>query len=153
MPSTGFIMVRTQTPTQDGVLEALRQGHFYSSTGPVITDLSVVHAKFTRGNRLDTAHNSMGLSQPALSVHCSPCSLITFYAARSGNRIRRETGAKYDVRRDEEMQIDHSTPGELLDGAVYPITKEQVYLRVECQDEQGRVAWSNPIYVADVLDG
>jgi len=34
---------------------------------------------------------------------------------------------------------------------VIPITEEQVFLRVECEDQAGRIAWSNPLYVRDVL--
>jgi hypothetical protein len=38
-----------------------------------------------------------------------------------------------------------------LEEATLPITCEQVYLRVECYDGAGHIAWSNPVYVEDVL--
>jgi hypothetical protein len=34
---------------------------------------------------------------------------------------------------------------------VCSINRDQVFLRVECRDAQGRIAWSNPLFVEDVL--
>ena len=115
-----FVMVRASSLDESSILEAIRKGHFYSSTGPKIADLRVVHQED---------------GQPSLRVHCSPCSTITFHA--SGPRGRRF----------------EAVPGRLLDAAIFPLRAEQVYLRVECRDAQGGVAWSNPIYVGDVLSG
>ena len=71
--------------------------------------------------------------QPALKVRCSPCTEIIFHARASrGRRIVPEAG-------------------KMLDGATWPLKEEQVYLRVECHDGAGGVAWTNPVYVADVL--
>ena len=115
----GFIMVRATDLSEPAILRALRDGHFYASTGPIIVDLRVV---------------TLGEGQAALRVRCSPCADITFYAARSrGHRFV-------------------SPDGGLLDGAVYPLLDDQVYLRIECRDALGRVAWTNPVFVADVLD-
>lgn len=116
----GYVMVRAKSLDESSILEAIRRGHFYSSTGPKIADLRMVH------------HED---GQPSLRVHCSPCSTITFYA--SGPRGRRF----------------EAVPGRLLDAATFPLRAEQVYLRVECRDAQGGVAWSNPIYVGDVVSG
>jgi len=116
----GFVMVRTESPNERSILEALRNGYFYSSTGPKIAGLRVVY-------RRD--------GQPALRVHCGPCTTITFHASGPrGHRFR-------------------APQGEILDTATLPIRPEQVYLRVECADAQGGVAWSNPVYVKDVLGG
>ena len=68
-----------------------------------------------------------------LQVRCSPCQTITFYA--SASRGRRFQAPK----------------GGYLDSATYPLVAEQVYLRVECQDANGGIAWSNPVYLQDVL--
>jgi hypothetical protein len=114
----GFIVVRAERLEEPLILDAIRQGHFYASTGPSILDLRVIR---------------LAGGQPALRVHCSPCHAITFYA----------DGPK--GRRFEALD------GEMLDSAVYPIKAEQVYLRVECQDASGGVAWSNPLFVEDVL--
>lgn len=114
----GFVMVRSPRLDEAHLVEALRQGHFYSSTGPALLDLRVV---------------PLADGAPALCVRCSPCRAITFYGAGpSGHRFKGEAGQP-------------------LDGAIYPVASKQVYLRVECQDAEGRVAWSNPLFVSDML--
>lgn len=113
----GYVMVRAERADEASILEALRQGHFYSSTGPRIDDMRLVR---DADGRL------------SLRVRCSPCRHITFYAC--GPLGRRFTAPE----------------GRSLDGAEYPLREEQVYLRVECQDDAGRTAWSNPIYIADL---
>lgn len=76
-----------------------------------------------------------GNGQPALRVQCSPCESITFYAfGPRGDRCE-------------------ATPGEILDSATFELKPEQVYLRVECRDGRGRIAWTNPVFVEDVLGG
>jgi len=70
---------------------------------------------------------------PCLSVRCSACARIVFHAAGPLGRA-----------------VWPSAHG-MLTGADMPIQADQLYLRVECIDAQGRTAWSNPVYVADVL--
>lgn len=114
----GFVMVRTDNASEAGILRALAEGSFYSSTGPAILDLSLA---------------TMEDGQPALKVRCSPCETIVFHARGSrGRRIVPEEGRA-------------------LDGATWPIKEDQVYLRVECHDAAGGVAWTNPLYVSDIL--
>jgi hypothetical protein len=72
-------------------------------------------------------------AQPALLVRCSPCRYITFYGA--GPTGRRFTAYS----------------GEDISQAVIPIQEAQVFLRVECEDQAGRIAWSNPLYMNDIL--
>ena len=72
--------------------------------------------------------------QLGLRVHCSPCARITFHGkGPSGHRFT-------------------ATDGELLTHATLPIREAQLYLRVECQDSVGRVAWSNPVLLEDILN-
>jgi hypothetical protein len=114
----GFVMVRASRLEEWAILEALRAGDFYASTGPTLSDLRIVSGPD---------------SGPMLQVRCSPCHSITFFASASrGHRF-------------------HAAAGGWLDGAAYPIRPEQVYLRVECRDATGHTAWSNPVYVEDVL--
>lgn len=114
----GYVMVRSRALDESSILQALAQGYFYSSTGPVIEDLRVV-----------TSHHG----QPELYVRCSPCQEIIFYAA--GSRGQRFVAAS----------------GDRLTYARLPIQSEQVYVRVECRDHGSGCAWSNPVYVTDVL--
>jgi hypothetical protein len=71
--------------------------------------------------------------RPTLKVRCSPCAKITFYGAGP-------TGHRFTA-----------APGARLDSATWPLKAEQVYLRVECEDEHGGIAWSNPVYLSDIL--
>lgn len=113
-----FVMVRAASLDERSILQALRQGHFYASTGPRLTDMRIVHDQ---------------VNGPALRVQCSPCRTITFHGVAA-------TGMRFEA-----------PAGAWLDSAALPIKPAQHYLRVECRDDQGGVAWSNPIYVEDVL--
>jgi hypothetical protein len=68
-----------------------------------------------------------------LRVRCSPCRYITFHA--HGPRGHRYAAGA----------------GSAIDWASLRLDLEQRFVRVECQDWAGRVAWSNPIYPADIL--
>jgi hypothetical protein len=65
-------------------------------------------------------------------VQCSPVALIDLM----GN-------GKYSCR-------FAAPPGEALTGASYQLRKGQRYVRVACQDNQGRWAWSNPIFLTEL---
>ncbi|MFO7918940.1 MAG: CehA/McbA family metallohydrolase [Anaerolineae bacterium] len=69
-----------------------------------------------------------------LHVDCSPCQSVTFYAFRS-------KGHRFEAEGDG-----------VLESASYPVREEQLYLRVECLDAAGNVAWTNPIFVRDLLE-
>ncbi|MGO4545837.1 CehA/McbA family metallohydrolase [Paenibacillus sp. 2TAB23] len=68
-------------------------------------------------------------------VECSPCQYIMFKAfpLRGPFHVEREKG-------------------ELMTSGSMVIQKGMSYIRVECVDEKGRVAWSNPIFVADLAE-
>jgi len=68
-----------------------------------------------------------------LNVSCSPCSMITFHAA--GPRGRRFIAPS----------------GETLTSARLEVKPEQVYVRVECQDAAGGIAWTNPVFCANLF--
>jgi hypothetical protein len=109
----GYVMVRATQLNEAGILDALRAGRYYSSSGPRIDDLRLV----------TTAEGG-----PALRVRCSPCQSITFYTA--GPRGVRHVAA----------------PRQAREPPTQPLPREQVYVRVECRDVAGGVAWSNPLY-------
>ena len=93
------------------ILQALRDGMFYSTQGPEIKSISV--------------------EGDDIRVECSPCSRINFIANRyNGHCIRSK---KADLTEGEWKNAK---------GWLIPTT----YFRIECIDEQGRIAWSNPIY-------
>ena len=113
----GFVMVRAATLDEAAILQALRLGHFYASTGPLLADLRLER---------DAEGRLM------LRVLCSPCQSITFYGVGP-------CGCRFIAPR-----------GETLQSAAWPLRDDQVYLRVECEDAEGRIAWSNPVWTGDL---
>ena len=63
-----------------------------------------------------------------MRVRCSPTVAVDFVG--EGPHSRRIT----------------APPGETLAEATYQLDDRQRYVRVVCQDPQGRWAWSNPIF-------
>jgi len=120
-PGRGFVLVRSEDASDQGILAAIREGACYSSMGPTISDLWLVPGS--------------DACAPRLHVRTSPCRSIIFQA--SGPR-----GLRVDAQEDAT-----------IDTAAIEVKADQVYLRVECCDALGRIAWSNPVYVQDLLNG
>ncbi len=78
----GFVMVRAAKLDEAHLLDALRRGAFYASTGPTLMDLSVIPHEEGR----------------ALMVRCSPCRAITFHASGPrGHRFEAPAGQWLDT--------------------------------------------------------
>lgn len=106
----GWVRVNAENNV-DSILEALKNGAFYSSTGPEIYDFWIDDDR--------QAH-----------VKCSPCASVRFFCSERVLRKQfNEDGAPVT-----EMTL------------FLPVPEYFPYLRVEVTDEQGRVAWSNPIF-------
>ena len=71
-----------------------------------------------------------GVTGGTVFVNCSPVREIHFvsYERRGKSHVCR--------------------PGELLCQAQHVLTGDERYVRVECVDDQGRKAWTNPVYVS-----
>jgi hypothetical protein len=110
----GWVQVQSDSLTHTDVVKSLKQGDFYSSSGPEIHDLRV--------------------EDGMLTIECSPCKFIMFKAFP----LRGPFVGNYEN-------------GEPLTVASMTIEAEMEYIRVECVDFDGRVAWSNPVFVADLL--
>jgi hypothetical protein len=114
--------VRAAEKSQDAVLEALRTGSFYGSTGPSIHGVEV-----TDGD---------------VVVRCSPAQAVTLYSGRArgsranAGRLGYPNGAQVLERND--------------DGLITSVRLErpwrQPYGRVEVLDADGRRAWTNPLW-------
>jgi hypothetical protein len=116
--------VRVRERTQSAVLDALREGTFYGSTGPAIESVET-----------DDGH---------VTVRCSPAASVTLYTGRArGARVNAgRLGYPHNARileRDER-------------GLIRAVRLErpfrQPYGRVEVADENGGKAWTNPLWVA-----
>jgi hypothetical protein len=115
--------VKAAERTEAAVLAALRAGSSYSSTGPLIHDVSrddqVVH------------------------VRCTPCRSVTLVSGK-------ETGAAVHAGRlgyrhgGRELECD---PDGLVVHARLEIPPSARHVRVEVADAAGRKAWANPLPV------
>ncbi len=121
---SGFasVWVRVAERTQQAVLDALRTGRFYSSTGPRIESVTVVDG--------------------AVEVRCSPAASVALVAART-------RGAKVNAGR-MGYRSDGRVTAEDDEGRIVAARLERPrslpYGRVEVTHEHGGTAWSNPLW-------
>jgi hypothetical protein len=118
-----WTMVRAAERSQEAVLEALRDGSFYGSTGPEIRTVEV--------------------DDGFVTVACSPAASVTLVSGR-GRGARANAGRlgyQKDARilaRDDRGLITH----------VQLERQFQVpYGRIEVADAEGRRAWTNPLWI------
>lgn len=109
-------------PTLTGVLEALRAGRFYATTGPRIFGVVT--------------------GDDAVEVQCDPCSSVTVvYGVSSGAAVHAgRLGYRYDG------EILAVTSDGMITAARLTLPASARYARVEVTDARGNRAWSNPIW-------
>jgi hypothetical protein len=117
-----WVWARCAERTQAAVLEALREGRFYSSAGPEI--------------------HSLELDDGALTVRCSPVASATLVAGP--RRGARANAGRLGYPHGAEI-LDRDT-----DGAITAARLERPwgagYGRLELEDASGRKAWTNPLW-------
>ena len=108
--------------TAEGVLDALRKGCFYGTTGPRITSVSA--------------------DGGAVEVHCDPCRSVTvMFGVSSGASVHAgRLGYRYGG------EILEATPDGLITAARLNLPETAPYARVEVTDVRGGRAWTNPIW-------
>lgn len=116
--------VRVPEKTQEAVLEALRSGMFYGSTGPEIRDIEV--------------------SDGDVVVRCSPAQAVTLYSGRW--RGARANAGRLGYPNHSEI-IERNDDG-LITAARLFRRYEAPYGRIEVLDRTGNKAWSNPLWTA-----
>ncbi|MCC6790572.1 MAG: CehA/McbA family metallohydrolase [Thermomicrobiales bacterium] len=126
-----WTMVHARERSRAAVLEALEAGRFYATTGPHITELSLTDGKLT--------------------VRCTPARSITVlanppYGARINAGHHELTYRASRLRTSDGQTYEGITDGDLLTGMVVANHPNVRYARVIVEDEQGRRAWSNPIW-------
>ena len=106
----------------DGVLEALRTGRFYGTTGPRITAVSA--------------------GGGSVEVQCDPCrSVVVVFGVSSGAAVHAgRLGYRYGG------EILATTPDGLITAARLDLPETARYARVEVADAHGGRAWTNPIW-------
>ena len=116
-----WTMVRAAERSQEAVLDALRHGSFYSSTGPVIHDLS---------------HDD-----DAVVVTCSPADSVTLVSSRS--RGSRANAGRLGYPHASQI-LERDTNG-LITACRLEKPVLVPYARLEVADAAGRRAWTNPL--------
>ena len=126
-------------------MAALRAGHFYASTGPEILDVRWEPDRGAPGTADEPAGGTV-------SVRCSPVRSITLVAdATKGGRLN--AGAvRHGPARPAPAPRAGTTPkgcsdGSLLTGGEFSLTGKERYARIQVEDELGRRAWTNPLFV------
>jgi hypothetical protein len=149
-----WTVVRAPDRAPASIMGALRAGHFYASCGPEILDVTWEPQE---------GGGPAGADEPAggtVTVRCSPARSITLVAnATKGGRLNAGPfGMALRARRlgHDEMAGEHPRrhrpegviDGDLLTGAVFTLTGAETYARVQVEDERGRLAWTNPLFVS-----
>jgi hypothetical protein len=119
--------VRTAERTQDAVLDALRTGSFYASTGPSIDKVTV--------------------DEIAVTVECSPAASVTLVSSRA--RGARANAGRLGYPKDSEILARDAN------GLITAVRLERPYDvpygRIEVADPLGGRAWTNPLWTAPQL--
>lgn len=108
-------------PTAEGVLDALRTGCFYGTTGPRITAATT--------------------GEGSVEVHCDPCRSVTVvFGVSSGSAVHAgRLGYRYGG------EILDATADGLITAARLSLPEAAPYARVEVTDARGGKAWTNPM--------
>ena len=135
-----WTMAKVAVRTPAALMRALAGGEFYCSTGPVIFDLS-----------WDADAQDSQAPGGIVRVRCSPAKSITLAADGSkGSRI--EAGRFGATRRARRLRtggqlLEGARDGDLLSGADFLLQGTERFVRVQIEDEHGRHAWTNPLFV------
>jgi hypothetical protein len=117
--------VRATERTQAAVLEALRTGAFYGSTGPEIRGVDVTDEE--------------------VLVHCSPAASVTLYSGRT-------SGARANAGRlgypNLSRVLERDDAGSITQVALQRPWDGGKYGRVEVKAADGTKAWTNPLWTA-----
>jgi hypothetical protein len=119
-----WTMVRAADKSQEAVLEALRTGSFYGSTGPEIT--------------------SVEITEDVVSVRCSPAASVTLLAGRA--RGARANAGRLGYPNNSEI-IERDSAG-LITACRLEKPWNTPYGRLEIADAVGRRAWTNAVWIA-----
>jgi hypothetical protein len=121
--SLAWTWVRATERTQEAVLEALRTGSFYSSTGPQIEDLAV--------------------EDGAVEVRTSPARSVTLMTGRTRGASVNEGRLGYSYR----GEVLERSPEGAITAARLAAPRQAPYGRLEVSGADGSTAWTNPLWI------
>jgi hypothetical protein len=117
-----WVWARCDERSREAVLDALRTGCFYSSTGPVVHELE--------------------LSGDTLELRCSAASSVTLLAGKEqGARVN---SGRLGYRYRGEI-LEENDAGEIV-AVRLRLPPRARYGRIEIADARGRKAWTNPLW-------
>jgi hypothetical protein len=117
-----WVWARSAERSGDAVLDALRRGAFYSSSGPRIESLRV--------------------GDDAVEVRCTPAVSVTLVAgAAKGASVH---AGRLGYRHHGSVLAE--APGGEIAGALLERPARAAYGRVEVRDASGRIAWTNLLW-------
>lgn len=119
-----WTMVRAAEKSQEAVLEALRAGSFYGSTGPEIMGVEI--------------------ADDVITVHCSPAASVTLLAGRA--RGARANAGRLGYPNNSEI-VERDSAG-LITACRLEKPWNTPYGRLEVADAVGRRAWTNALWIA-----
>jgi hypothetical protein len=119
-----WVWARCRERTQEAVLDALRTGSFYSSTGPELHALEADEASVT--------------------VACSPAASVTLVCER--RRGARANAGRLGYPKDAEI-LERDAAG-LITAVRLRRPVGTPFARIEVADPAGNRAWSNPVWIA-----
>ena len=140
-----WTVVRAPDRSVDSLMQALRAGLFYASNGPEIYDVRWEPA---------TGAGTEAAAGGVVTVRCSPARSVALVA--EGTRGSRLNAGPFGMAcRARRLRGEHNRPegviqGELLSGAEFTLQGIERYVRVQVEDELGRCAWTNPLFVHGV---
>jgi hypothetical protein len=117
-----WTMVRAPEKSREAVLDALRQGSFYSSTGPVI--------------------HHVGMDDAAVTVRCSPVASVTLVSSRY--RGARANAGRLGYPNNSTI-LERDSAG-LITSVRLELPHGTPYGRLEIADSAGNRAWTNPLW-------
>jgi hypothetical protein len=120
----GWTWVRARERSQEAVLEALRTGMFYSSTGPELRAVDV--------------------NDGEVLVRCSPAQSVTLYSG--GRHGARANAGRLGLAHHADV-LERDDTG-LITAVRLVRPYDAPYGRVEVQAADGTKAWSNPLWTA-----
>ena len=130
-----WIMVRSQQRTAESILQAIRQGMFYATTGPEIHDIAIVDEH--------------------IQVHCSPVQSVRLASlpwtgarmVAKGNQMLSE--ARFHIgAAGTPARLARSVKGFTESGFLSAPKSMPSYFRIELWDGNEGYAWSNPITIS-----
>ena len=116
-------MVRSDDRSREAVLDALRRGAFYGTSGPEIASIQV--------------------GEDGVDVRCSGARAVTL---RSGPWDGGRVNADPDVMTWRGRVTERDSDGAIV-AATMRFPEQCSYARVEVEDCSGHTAWSNPFAV------